>query len=57
MSDKLSKEFKEMALKQKQSLPLEAKIILTKRRLREWYEYWEGDIYISFSGGRIVLFF
>ncbi|HGT0036293.1 TPA: phosphoadenosine phosphosulfate reductase family protein [Clostridioides difficile] len=52
MSDKLSKEFKEMALKQKQSLPLEAKIILTKRRLREWYEYWEGDIYISFSGGK-----
>lgn len=52
MSNKLSKEFKELSLKQKQSLPLESKIILTKKRLREWYEYWEGDVYISFSGGK-----
>lgn len=27
-------------LRQRQSLPLEAKIIMTQQRIREWYEYW-----------------
>lgn len=39
-------------LRQRQSLPLEAKIILTQRRIREWYEAWEGEVYVSFSGGK-----
>lgn len=39
-------------LRQKQSLPLEAKIIMSQRRIREWYEAWEGDVYVSFSGGK-----
>lgn len=39
-------------LKQMQSLPLEAKIIMTQRRIREWYDYWDGDVYVSFSGGK-----
>ena len=39
-------------LKQMQSLPLEAKIRMTQERIRQWYEYWEGDVYISFSGGK-----
>ena len=39
-------------LKQKQSLPLEAKIILSQRRIREWYEHWDGNVYVSFSGGK-----
>lgn len=39
-------------LRQKQSLPLNSKILLTKRRIREWYEYYNGDVYISFSGGK-----
>ena len=39
-------------LKQKQSLPLEAKIAMTLRRIREWYEYWDGNVYVSFSGGK-----
>lgn len=29
-------------LAQMQSLPLEAKIIMTKQRIRQWYEYWDG---------------
>lgn len=37
-------------LKQKQSLPLEAKILLTKRRIREWYEHWNGNVFVSISG-------
>jgi 3'-phosphoadenosine 5'-phosphosulfate sulfotransferase (PAPS reductase)/FAD synthetase len=39
-------------LQQLQGLPLEAKIIKTKIRIREWYEHWNGDVYISFSGGK-----
>lgn len=39
-------------LKQLQALPLEAKIQATKRRIREWYEYWDGQVYMSFSGGK-----
>lgn len=39
-------------LKQMQSLPLEAKIIMTQQRIRQWYEYWNGMVYVSFSGGK-----
>lgn len=39
-------------LKQMQSLPLEAKIIMTQQRIRQWHEYWEGNVYVSFSGGK-----
>lgn len=39
-------------LQQMQSLPLEAKIIMTERRIRDWMDYWNGDVYVSFSGGK-----
>lgn len=39
-------------LEQMQSLPLEAKILMSQRRIRDWYDYWNGDVYISFSGGK-----
>ena len=39
-------------LKQMQSLPLELKIIKTQLRVREWYDYWNGNVYISYSGGK-----
>lgn len=39
-------------LQQMQGLPLEAKIIKTQLRIREWYEYWKGDVFVSFSGGK-----
>lgn len=39
-------------LAQMQSLPLEAKIIMSQRRIRGWYDYWGGDVYVSFSGGK-----
>ena len=35
-----------------QSLPLEAKIRMTKQRIRDWYEHWDGQVYVSFSGGK-----
>lgn len=39
-------------LKQMQSVPLEGKIIMTQLRIRAWYEHWDGDVYVSFSGGK-----
>lgn len=39
-------------LAQMQSLPLEAKILMTQERIRQWYEHWEGQVYVSFSGGK-----
>lgn len=39
-------------LKQMQSLPLEAKIIKSQQRIREWYEHWDGNVYVAFSGGK-----
>lgn len=35
-----------------QRLPLNKKIELSKEKIKEWYEYWEGSVYISFSGGK-----
>ena len=39
-------------LRQKQSLPLEAKILMSQQRIRQWYEHWDGQVYVSFSGGK-----
>ena len=39
-------------LKQMQAVPLEQKITMTTRRIREWYDYWGGMVYVSFSGGK-----
>ena len=39
-------------LQQMQSLPLPVKVAMTKRRIREWYDYWGGQVYVSFSGGK-----
>ena len=39
-------------LKQMQSLPLAAKIRMTQRRIKDWYDYWDGMVYVSFSGGK-----
>lgn len=39
-------------LRQMQSLPLEAKILMTQRRIQDWVDYWNGDVYVSFSGGK-----
>lgn len=39
-------------LKMLQSLPLDVKIEKTKLRIREWYNYCGGNVYVSFSGGK-----
>ena len=48
----MTNDFVKTSLRQKQSLPLEGKIILSQQRIREWYEHYEGDVYVSFSGGK-----
>lgn len=52
--DKRKKELKHdiSELKQMQSLPLDMKIKLTRDRIRSWYNYFGGDVYVSFSGGK-----
>ena len=39
-------------LRMRQSLPLDLKIQMSKRRIQEWYEYWDGKVYVAFSGGK-----
>ena len=39
-------------LKQYQALPLRAKITMSKARIREWFDHWDGAVYVSFSGGK-----
>lgn len=42
--------FQKYNLTQRQALPLEAKIRLTQERIRQWYDYWDGMVYVSVSG-------
>lgn len=39
-------------LAQMQSLPLSAKIRMSKERIKQWYEHYDGQVYVSFSGGK-----
>ncbi len=39
-------------LKEMQSYPLEMKLALTKDRIRGWYNEFEGNVYVSRSGGK-----
>lgn len=39
-------------LKQRQSLPLDAKVAMSLRRIREWVDHCDGDVFVSFSGGK-----
>lgn len=39
-------------LEQMQSLPLSAKITMTNQRIKDWYNHFDGQVYVSFSGGK-----
>ena len=43
---------KDYDLKQMQSIPLEGKIIMSQERIKQWYDYFDGNVYVSFSGGK-----
>lgn len=34
------------------ALSLDEKVELTKKRIRDWYDYWDGNVCVSFSGGK-----
>ena len=35
-----------------QALPLSRKIQITQTRIIEWYQHYNGNVYVSFSGGK-----
>ena len=39
-------------LTQMHMLPLSEKIAMTERRITEYYEFFDGQVYVSFSGGK-----
>ena len=39
-------------LLQRQALPLSAKILMSQNRIRDWYQHFNGDVCVSFSGGK-----
>lgn len=39
-------------LYQMQGMPLDVKVKMTLRRIQEWYEAYNGNVYVSFSGGK-----
>ena len=39
-------------LEQMQSLSLSSKIRMSQQRIRDWYEAFDGDVYVSRSGGK-----
>jgi len=39
-------------LRERQGYSLRGKIYLSQQRIREWYEHWEGKVYVAFSGGK-----
>lgn len=36
----------------RQALPLQEKLLLSKRRIKDWYKHFSGEVYVSFSGGK-----
>jgi 3'-phosphoadenosine 5'-phosphosulfate sulfotransferase (PAPS reductase)/FAD synthetase len=39
-------------LKSLQALDLDTKVLEARTRIAEWHDYWDGQVYISFSGGK-----
>ena len=39
-------------LKQLQSISLPCKVLRSQRKIREWYNHFGGQVYVSFSGGK-----
>lgn len=39
-------------LKGLQELPMKKKVLESRTRIAEWHDYWEGKVYVSFSGGK-----
>lgn len=35
-----------------QALPMIAKVRMSQQRIREWYDHFDGNVFVSFSGGK-----
>jgi len=42
---------KDWAFAQRKGLPYELKLRLTEKRIQDWYDHWDSNVYVSFSGG------
>jgi 3'-phosphoadenosine 5'-phosphosulfate sulfotransferase (PAPS reductase)/FAD synthetase len=38
-------------LVQRTNQPLEVKILMSMARIKAWYDHWDGEVYVAFSGG------
>ena len=36
----------------RQGFSLGAKVAIAEQRIREWYDHWDGKVYVAFSGGK-----
>lgn len=36
----------------RQNYSLGAKVVIAEQRIREWYDFWDGKVYVAFSGGK-----
>lgn len=43
-------ELSRIYLKQRQSLSIDAKVLMSNLRIDAWYEHWDGMVYVSLSG-------
>ena len=39
-------------MQQRMALPFEDKLQLTKMRIKDWYNHWDGEVFVGFSGGK-----
>jgi len=52
MSESNTFKIEPWVLTQRQGLPLDIKVKMTQRRIKQWYEGQDGAVYVSFSGGK-----
>ena len=57
ISESSTVQYTKEELKEMQSWPLDKKVQASKARIIEWYEYWGGNVCVSFSGGRIAQYY
>lgn len=48
----MGKRIETWRFRQLQGLPLAAKVQAAKLRIRQWHNHYNGDVYVSFSGGK-----
>lgn len=47
-----SQPISQQAAKELLALPLGDKVFLSREKIAQWYDAWDGKCYVSFSGGK-----